>query len=282
MKYIFVAWLLVFQLRANAQVVEAVPDSAAPSTTAPFVAAPLQAVPYGPFANKSVRPFMHKAALVAVGAGVWTATFALVDEPLQQFSQSHQCAVADAISKVVEPLGHSAYLTPVAVAALAGGLVLKDQKLEKLGAVSLGSILVSAGVTSTLKDTFHRHRPSSTTENHLFDGPITEQENKSLPSAHTTAAFAMATSLATVYSDRQYVAPIAYGVATLVGMSRINDNAHWATDVMAGAAIGYLSAKGVNYLYDIVDQKMTTRRQRLLLTPQLSLRSGSLNATLIF
>nr|WP_162055521.1 hypothetical protein [Pontibacter pamirensis] len=39
-------------------------------------------------------------------------------------------------------------------------------------------------------------------------------------------------------------------------MSRVNDNVHWATDVMKGSAVGYLSAKGVKYLYDLADQKL--------------------------
>ncbi len=32
-------------------------------------------------------------------------------------------------------------------------------------------------------------------------------------------------------------------MATMVGISRVYDNSHWASDVMAGAAIGFISAK---------------------------------------
>ncbi|MHA6247561.1 phosphatase PAP2 family protein [Pontibacter sp. CAU 1760] len=222
-------------------------------------------------------------ALLAAGAGIWIATYTFVDEPLQQFTQRNRNPVADAIAYVVQPLGKPSNLAPIAATAALGGIVFKDSKLQKAGMVSLGSIMASAVITGTLKNTFHRYRPSTTTENHLFDGIAKETNNTSLPSSHTSTAFAMATSVATVYKDHQWVPPIAYGVATLVGLSRINDNAHWATDVMAGAAVGYFTAKGVTRLYEEVDQRLNIRKQRrLLLSPQIGLRSGAVSATLIF
>ena len=35
-----------------------------------------------------------------------------------------------------------------------------------------------------------------------------------------------------------YVAPVMYGGAALVGMSRIYNDQHWASDVVMGAAVG--------------------------------------------
>ncbi|WP_242920082.1 phosphatase PAP2 family protein [Pontibacter liquoris] len=280
MKLFVLLLVLLLQLRVNAQSLEASPAGLPlilPGTSVQTVALPDSVDP-----KPASRKFLHTAALATAGAGLWLATFALADEPVQQFTQSHQTKVADAISNVVEPLGHSANMSPFAVAALAGGLVLRKPKLTKVGAIALGSIAASATITDIAKNSFHRHRPSATTENHVFDGPLKETDNTSLPSAHTTAAFAVATSIATVYGDHPYVAPVAYGVATLVGLSRINDNAHWTTDVIAGAAVGYFSAKGVSALYKLGEDRLHLRRQRLLVTPQLSTRSAALSATLTF
>jgi membrane-associated phospholipid phosphatase len=36
---------------------------------------------------------------------------------------------------------------------------------------------------------------------------------------------------------------LAYGAASLIGLSRISENKHWISDVFAGAAIGYLSGR---------------------------------------
>ncbi|MBD1396439.1 phosphatase PAP2 family protein [Pontibacter sp. JH31] len=230
-----------------------------------------------------LSPVAKGAAVLVAGAGVWTATFALADEPLQQFTQSHRTTFADQIAYVVQPLGRQGYLMPAAGLAFAGGLAWQDTKLQKAGLVAMASILISSGVTSTLKKQFHRYRPNITTENHIFNGAAQTSSNTSLPSAHTTTAFAVATTVASVYGDEnKYVPPIAYGVATLVGLSRINDNAHWATDVMAGALVGYLSAKGTLYLYEVANQKLNIRKHRLQVNPQLGLRSGGVNATLVF
>lgn len=226
--------------------------------------------------------FLKAAGIVAAGAAVWTATYLYVDEPLQQFAQSHRNAVADKVAQVVTPLGRQKYLMPAAGAALVGGLLAKDEKLQEAGVISAGSILVNAGLTTTLKKTFRRHRPSSSTENDLFDGPSNKTTNSSLPSSHTATAFAVATSVATVYQDSKYVPPIAYGAATLVGLARINDNAHWATDVMAAAAVGYLSSKGVSYLYKLADKKLKSRKQTLLITPQVGLTAAGISSTFVF
>lgn len=69
--------------------------------------------------------------------------------------------------------------------------------------------------------------------------------NSSFPTLHTQTAFSIAAALAEEYCANSYVPPIAYGLATLVGLSRINDNKHWASDVFFVAAIGYVVGKAV-------------------------------------
>jgi len=66
---------------------------------------------------------------------------------------------------------------------------------------------------------------------------------QSFPSGHTTAAFAAAAAVTSEprrwWPHGQWVvASVMYGGATLVGLSRIYHNDHWASDVALGAAIG--------------------------------------------
>ncbi|MFD2999674.1 phosphatase PAP2 family protein [Pontibacter toksunensis] len=227
-------------------------------------------------------PAVKNTALIATDIGFWTTTFVFLDEPVQNFSQRYRSTVTEHVAGAVEPLGRQKYLMPAAGVALASGLIFKDEKLQKAGMVSIGSILVNAAATSTLKRAFGRHRPDVATENDRFDGPFRNSDHTSFPSSHTSTAFTVATSIATVYREHKLVPPIAYGVATLVGISRVHDNVHWATDVMKGAAVGYLSAKGVNYLYELADQKLKNRRQKLLMTPNLGPENAGFSATLIF
>lgn len=42
---------------------------------------------------------------------------------------------------------------------------------------------------------------------------------------------------------------MAYGIATLTALSRVNDNDHWASDVFLGSAIGFFTAKAIVALH---------------------------------
>jgi membrane-associated phospholipid phosphatase len=59
----------------------------------------------------------------------------------------------------------------------------------------------------------------------------------SFPSGHTASAFAGATTLSFQY-PRWYVILPSYGLAGIVGGSRLTSNNHWLSDVTVGALIG--------------------------------------------
>jgi membrane-associated phospholipid phosphatase len=86
----------------------------------------------------------------------------------------------------------------------------------------------------------------------LFHGPSyvfwdnrEDRFGSSFPSGHTTAAFAVATVFAEAYKNRPWIPVVAYSAASLVGISRLSENKHWITDIVAGATLGYLSGKQV-------------------------------------
>lgn len=62
----------------------------------------------------------------------------------------------------------------------------------------------------------------------------------SMPSSHTSAAFAMATCLAIVYPR---VRGLVFSLACVVGFSRVMYGSHWPSDVLAGAVLGYWVAR---------------------------------------
>src|SRR5205823_12283913 len=70
----------------------------------------------------------------------------------------------------------------------------------------------------------------------------------SFPSGHTTIAFALAGAGAEELTQqhvpgRRFITPALYATATGVGMARVYGRAHWASDVVAGAAIGMLTSR---------------------------------------
>ncbi|WP_374000166.1 phosphatase PAP2 family protein [Bdellovibrio bacteriovorus] len=58
----------------------------------------------------------------------------------------------------------------------------------------------------------------------------------SFPSGHASSAFATASSLAYAYGYKAGIP--AYAAASFVALSRVNENIHWLSDVVAGAALG--------------------------------------------
>lgn len=69
-----------------------------------------------------------------------------------------------------------------------------------------------------------------------------DSAHNSFPSGHTGTAFACAAILDAEYGQKYpWLAGIGYGVATLTGMSRIANNRHWGTDILAGASVGLSS-----------------------------------------
>jgi len=94
------------------------------------------------------------------------------------------------------------------------------------------------------------------------------------PSGHTTVAFAAATVFASEYKDKIFIPVIAYSAATLIGISRITENKHWATDVSTGAAIGYLAGKNVVNNYHRFVKLKAPQQKKNTVTFNLDLVNG--------
>ncbi len=133
-----------------------------------------------------------------------------------------------------------------------------QRRLQSLGLHSVESILIADVVGGTIKYVAGRARPYADIENpadfQLFRG-FSDNKYRSFPSGHTINAFAFASTLTREVQfwyprSAFYVGTVFYGGATLMGLSRIYNNQHWASDVMGGAAIGTLiGVKVVKYTH---------------------------------
>jgi len=94
----------------------------------------------------------------------------------------------------------------------------------------LNATLVNAGYTTLLKTVVVRERPD-------------QSNDSSFPSGHASNAFTLATVAELHYGWR--VGGPAYAVAAAVGVSRIVRDKHYLSDVLAGAALGYIVARTV-------------------------------------
>jgi len=133
-----------------------------------------------------------------------------------------------------------------------------QRRVESLGLHSVESILLSGVIGSGIKMLAGRQRPfvnDTTPYNFQLWRGFQGDKYRSFPSGHTTAAFAFASTLTRESQfwwphATWYIGTVFYGGAGLIGLSRLYNNQHWASDVMTGAAIGTLvGLKVVKYTH---------------------------------
>jgi membrane-associated phospholipid phosphatase len=99
-------------------------------------------------------------------------------------------------------------------------------------------------VAMAMKHLDLRMRPSEVGPNGDFSRTWLRTKNRSwdgsgcFPSGHTAAAFAIATVFAERYRGNKWISAMAFGLAGLLGVSRLTTRAHFPSDVLFGAALG--------------------------------------------
>ncbi len=171
------------------------------------------------------------------------------DQDIQNWAQRKRSSTTNDIASFAKPFGNGMYLLPPLGGLYLYGHLSEDERAQRTAVMSLESFVVSGIFTQVIKFSTHRHRPDAGNSRDTWDGPGFSTSNLSFPSGHSSTAFSIATVIASGYNDIEFVPPLAYGIATLTALSRINDNAHWASDVFLGSAIGYFTAKAVVNLH---------------------------------
>lgn len=128
-----------------------------------------------------------------------------------------------------------------------------------------------------------RERPEASYEyskhpSGIWRGPIHQLINKekrsvasydAFPSGHTATIFSVATVFAEQYKDIPIVPIISYSFATLVGITRMYEHAHWASDVFLGAVIGYLCGQSTINFYK-QREHYNTKKVRFAVKPSIT------------
>lgn len=187
------------------------------------------------------RESLPTVGLLGAGFAALLALDDFPDESVRDLSLEVQSPTLNDLESLVEPFGGERQTYILVASSYGAGLLLRDKRLRRTALMTLEATLFTAGFTSLGKKAFGRRRPVESEEpTNYFDG------GTALPSAHTSRAFTIATVVAEEYGGVVSVA--AYGVATLVGLSRIYNQAHWTSDVLAGAVLGIAVGKAIHRL----------------------------------
>ena len=112
--------------------------------------------------------------------------------------------------------------------ALLAGRLTKNDHFRSFSFTLAEAYVTNDILTRSLKASIHRMRPD-------------QSDSNSFPSGHTSDCFAMATVVNNYYGKKWGIP--AYTFAALVGISRIEKDKHWPSDVISGATLGYLAGR---------------------------------------
>jgi membrane-associated phospholipid phosphatase len=176
-----------------------------------------------------VKHLPSKENLMWAGIG---GGLALAVHPLDD-NINHKLVGNDAAEnffKAGEVLGELPTLLATSSVVYAVGRIRDQPRVSHVGMDLIQSLVISEGLTQTLKYTTRRERPDHSGKN-------------SFPSGHAADTFAFATALERHLGWR-YAVP-AYVFASYVAVSRLPANRHWFSDAVFGASVGIIAGRTV-------------------------------------
>lgn len=175
------------------------------------------------------RLWLHGAEL-AVVATAWP-----LDRHIRDNVRLAGGAGGERVSDAVKPLGTGRVVFPALLLwAAASHFAGHDDQVGASARIA-ASVGVAVVTSDILKYSVGRERPFESPTDAGALRPFSR--HASFPSGHATLAFAAATALDRETQAR-WVPWVVYPLAGAVGWSRLRDDRHWTSDVLAGAVMG--------------------------------------------
>ena len=193
-----------------------------------------------------MRPAPGRPVIRLWEAGVvvgLTAGALAIDQSVRNDVQDDRTPFRNHLSDAGNALGNGVYVYPALIAGTLGGKALKSKTLERVSWQALESTVLAGVGVEVVKTAVGRRRPNISPDDAFTFRGFTVSDN-SFPSGHTAVSFALATSLA--HQTRPFwTHALFYSGAVLTGFARVNDDKHWLSDTVVGAAMGIMSARMV-------------------------------------
>ena len=137
-------------------------------------------------------------------------------------------------------IGASYTLIPLVAGFYGFGVLGEDPKAREVGVLGSEALLDSLIVVSVLKPIAGRNRPNAVNEpGQFFDG------GASFPSGHAIETWSLASVISYEYGHTKFVPIVACSLAALVSASRFAAQQHYASDLVAGGAMGWFIGRYV-------------------------------------
>lgn len=166
------------------------------------------------------------AALVA-GSGITVGLHSVDSEVKQSFSSKNRLGKA---KDVFNTIGSPYVLGSGVLLSFGISRLVDSPKYKTTAETMLEAYVLAEVLTLGLKIAVRRTRPNG--------------GSYSFPSGHASGAFAIATVLESLHGPK-YGIP-AYAISTMIGLSRLDDNKHFLTDVVSGLLLGTLVGYGTS------------------------------------
>jgi len=142
-------------------------------------------------------------------------------------------------------------------AALLFGYLSGDRQLQNTAFQTAEAVIASGLFVQLLKRISGRESPAVYTKPggywdlfpDLGEYQHRQPEYYAFPSGHITSATAFFTVISGNYPELKWIKPVSYGLICLLGISLVNHDMHWYSDLPLGIAIGYAFGKIISNRY---------------------------------
>ena len=216
---------------------------------------------FGEQATAPLRFTGRQWVVTGIAAGITTALM-FVDGDIDEWArvQKEKHNWVNKTSPFITNFGgNNGVYSAIAVGVISA--VFKNEKGVQSSLLATQAMITSGVWVNLIKILTGRERPMadyvySKTDAGMWYGPFAKYDQDlalrkpitafdAFPSGHTATAFSIATVFATQYKDKKAIPILCYTAASLVGISRLTEHEHWASDVFVGGLMGYLCGKQV-------------------------------------
>lgn len=227
----------------------------------------------------TTKTFFTRRDLVYSGIALaGSAGLTVFDQRIERWTQSSGVQGSSSRQRVVSDLTHvnETTLTAAAILGYGVGRLTRSNAIADVSLHTAEAVVLTSVVSQVIRGPLGRARPSASPDDpyHFqFGKGFTHFDNRAFPSLHSATGFAAAAALVGEVHERNpdaswIVAPIAYGLATVPGLTRMYLKQHWASDVVSGAFVGtLLGSRVVHYAHT----HRRTKLDRILLGSSLEL-----------